>query len=59
VQKLNEYVKIAVAAQILGDSQNTLRARADAGRIPVMKNPGNGHRLFRQEDLAAFCEASC
>jgi excisionase family DNA binding protein len=54
VQKLNEYVKIAEAAAILGVSQNTLRAWADAGRIPVMKNPANGYRLFQREDLAAF-----
>ena len=52
--KRNPYLKIAEAAGFLGISQNTLRAWADAGRIPVMKNPGNGYRLFRQEDLAAF-----
>ncbi len=54
MQKLNEYLKIAAAAQMLGGSQNTLRAWADDGRIPVMINPANGYRLFRQEDLEAF-----
>ena len=54
MQKLNEYLKIAAAAQMLGVSQNTLRAWADDGRIPVMINPANGYRLFRQEDLEAF-----
>jgi DNA-binding transcriptional MerR regulator len=39
---------------MLGVSQNTLRAWADDGRIPVMINPANGYRLFRQEDLEAF-----
>ena len=54
MQKLNEYVKIAEAAHILGVSQNTLRAWADAGRIPVMKNPASGYRLFQRDDLSAF-----
>ena len=54
MQKLNEYLKIAAAAQMLGVSQNTLRAWADDGRIPAMINPANGYRLFRQEDLEAF-----
>lgn len=56
MQKLNEYVKIAEAAQTLGVSQNTLRAWADDGKIPVMKNPANGYRLFRREHLERFLQ---
>jgi excisionase family DNA binding protein len=52
--KLNEYVKVAEAAQILGISQNTLRVWAEAGKIPMHKNPANGYRLFRRTDLTAF-----
>jgi excisionase family DNA binding protein len=52
--KLTEYVKIAEAAQILGVSQNTLRAWAEAGKIPVRRNPANGYRLFLKRDLKAF-----
>lgn len=52
--KLNDYVKIAEAAAILGVSQNTLRLWADAGKIPVHRNPANGYRLFRKQDLEAF-----
>jgi excisionase family DNA binding protein len=52
--KLNEYVKTAKAARILGVSQNTLRAWAEAGKIPVRRNPANGYRLFRREDLERF-----
>lgn len=51
MQKLSEYVKTAEAAEILGCSQNTLRAWADAGRVPVQRNPANGYRLFRRSDL--------
>jgi excisionase family DNA binding protein len=51
VEKLSEYVKIAEAARILGVSQNTLRAWASDGRVPVTRNPVNGYRLFRRLDL--------
>jgi len=54
MQKLSEYVKTAAAAEILGVSQNTLRAWAEDGRIPVRRNPANGYRLFRRTDLEQF-----
>ncbi len=54
MQKLDEYVKIAEAAKMLGVSQNTLRSWADDGRILVRVNPANGYRLFRRADLEAF-----
>ena len=52
--KLNEYVKIAEAARILGVSQNTLRAWAESGKIRMHRNPANGYRLFRRVDLETF-----
>ena len=52
--KLNEYVKIAEAARILGVSQNTLRAWAEAGKIAVYRNPANRYRLFLRRDLERF-----
>lgn len=52
--KLSEYAQTAEAATILGVSQNTLRAWAAAGKIPVRRNPANGYRLFRRQDLVAF-----
>lgn len=52
--KLNDYVKTAEAAEILGVSQNTLRAWSEAGKIPVRRNPANGYRLFARKDLDAF-----
>lgn len=52
--KLSEYVKVAEAARILGISQGTLRAWAEAGKIPMHRNPANGYRLFRQCDLQGF-----
>jgi excisionase family DNA binding protein len=52
--KLSEYVKVAEAAEVLGVSQNTLRAWAAAGKIPMHRNPANGYRLFRRNDLDRF-----
>ena len=52
--KLSEYVKVAEAAAILGVSQGTIRTWAEAGKIPMHKNPANGYRLFRRADLEHF-----
>ena len=54
MNKLDDYVKIAEAARFLGVSQNTLRAWAASGKIPVRVNPANNYRLFRQQDLEQF-----
>lgn len=54
--KLNEYVKIAEAAEILGVSQNTLRNWTAAGKILACRNPANGYRLFRRRDLERFLQ---
>lgn len=54
MEKLDQYVKIAEAARFLGVSQNTLRAWAAQGKIPVRVNPANNYRLFRREDLERF-----
>ena len=54
MQKLSEYVMTAEAAEILGISQNTLRAWAEDGQIAMHRNPANGYRLFRRADLEKF-----
>lgn len=54
MQKVSEYVMTAEAAEILGVSQNTLRAWAKQGKIPVHVNPANGYRLFKRQDLEGF-----
>jgi len=54
MKKFNEYVRVAEAARTLGVSQNTLRAWAAAGKIPVRRNPANGYRLFLRRDLERF-----
>ena len=52
--KLKDYVKVAEAAEILGVSQGTVRAWAEAGKIPMYRNPANGYRLFKPSDLEEF-----
>ncbi len=52
--KLSEYVKVAEAAEILGVSQGTLRAWAEAGNIPMHRNRANGYRLFKRSALDSF-----
>ena len=52
--KVREYVKVAEAAEILGVSQGTVRAWAEAGKLPMHKNPANGYRLFRRNELENF-----
>lgn len=54
MKRLDEYVKTAEAARILGISQNTLRAWAESGKIPMRRNPANGYRLFLRNDLDRF-----
>ena len=52
--RLSEYVMVAEAAEILGVSQGTIRTWAADGKIPMHKNPANGYRLFRRDDLEKF-----
>ena len=52
--RLSEYVKVAEAAEILGVSHGTVRAWAEAGKIPMHKNPANGYRLFKRAELDKF-----
>lgn len=54
MNKVNEYVKVAEAAEILGVAQNTVRAWAEKGVLPAKRNPANGYRLFRRTDLEKF-----
>ena len=52
--KLSEYVKVAEAAEILGVSLGTVRTWAADGKIPMHRNPANGYRLFKREELEKF-----
>ena len=49
--KLDDYMTIRQAAEFLGVSPNTLRNWGASGKIPVHRNPMNGYRLFKIDDL--------
>ena len=57
MQKVDEYLKIAEAAKLLGVAENTVRSWADGGKLAARRNPANGYRLFRRQDLVAFLAA--
>lgn len=49
--KLDEYVRIAEAAEYLGVHHNTLRNWGRTGKIPEYRHPVNNYRLFKVSDL--------
>ncbi len=49
--KLDEYVRIAEAAEYLGVHRNTLRNWGRIGKIPEHPHPVNNYRLFKVSDL--------
>lgn len=54
--KLDQYMTIKQAAEFLAVSPNTLRNWGASGKIPVHRNPMNGYRLFKIEDLERLLE---
>ncbi len=52
--KLSGFMHNAEAAGYLGIHHNTLRKWAARGEIPVNRNPVNGYRLFKRQDLEKF-----
>ncbi|TWT96912.1 Helix-turn-helix domain protein [Botrimarina colliarenosi] len=57
MERIDEYLKLAEAAKTLGVAENTLRSWADSGKVAVTRNPANGYRLFRREDLEQFLDS--
>ena len=49
--KLDEYVRIAEAAEYIGVHHNTLRNWGRNGKIPEYRHPVNNYRLFKVSDL--------
>ena len=45
---------VAEDPTVFGVSQGTIRAWGEARKIPMTRNPVNGYRLFRREDLERF-----
>lgn len=53
----SDWLTLGQAATFLGVAPSTLRAWADASRVPAFYTPG-GHRRFRRSDLEAFLARS-
>lgn len=46
----SEYIALGEAARIIKSSQEFTRRLADTGVLPAIRL-GNGHRIFRREDV--------
>lgn len=49
--KIYDYLKIKDAATLVGVSPGTLRNWEREGKLKAHRNPNNGYRLYRREDL--------
>ncbi len=56
MEKLRDFLRVKEAAEFLGISPNTLRNWSRDGKIAVHRNPINGYRLFRRDDLEALLD---
>ena len=54
MRTIQDYLTIHEAAEVLGVSTSALRAWDRAGKLTAIRNPMNGYRLYRREDLEAF-----
>ncbi len=64
MRKLQDYLTVREAAELVGVSPSTLRAWDRAGKLKAARNPMNRYRLYRREDIEAFLkllsrEVSC
>ena len=56
MQKIDDYLKIKDAAALVGVSPSTLRNWEKQGKLKAHRNPHNGYRLYRCEDLELLLE---
>ncbi len=52
--KINEYIYIAEAAELLGINPGTLGNWSRKKKIPVYYNPINNYRMYKKEELQKF-----
>ena len=55
--KLNEYLTVGEAAEILGVSKDTLRRWDRSGKLPAHRHPITGYRLYARHDLEALLDS--
>ena len=54
MRRIQDYVTVARAAELLGVSASTLRNWDRSGKLKAARNPMNGYRLYRREDIEAL-----
>lgn len=54
MRRIQDYVTVARAAELLGVSASTLRNWDRSGKLKAARNPMNGYRLYRREDIQAL-----
>lgn len=56
LSSLGEYFTIKDAAKFLGVSPSTLRNWDRSGKLKTYRNPLNGYRLYRSEELETLLQ---
>jgi excisionase family DNA binding protein len=51
---LQDFITVSEAAEIIGVCPATLRNWDRAGKLKAARNPMNGYRLYRREDVEAL-----
>lgn len=52
--KINGYVTIKEASELLGVCAMTLRRWEDSGKLKAYRNPANNYRLYKKFELQEF-----
>lgn len=51
--RVDDFLTVTAAAELLGVSPNTIRNWGRSGKIPERRHPLNHYRLYKREDLEA------
>lgn len=57
MKKIQDYLQIQAAAELLGVTATTLRNWERAGKLVSHRHPFNRYRLYKREDLEAFLQS--
>jgi DNA (cytosine-5)-methyltransferase 1 len=57
MKKIQDYLQIKAAAELLGVTASTLRNWERAGKLVSHRHPLNRYRLYKREDLEAFLQS--
>lgn len=57
MQKIDDYLRIKEAADLLGVSTSTLRNWEKQGKLKVHRDPNSNYRLYKKSDLEKFLKS--